>query len=183
MHENHWFCLIFHHWWTDQCTKIFSTLDAGPSYSIQNPLIDSDCCDKEQPRDFLGQWIKISLKCPNVSPCFPCGELDFGVGSTQKLLWIILLGSPSIPSQTQFDQISRKTSFLIHGSTCVGVMLDRELISLKVGLCSSNFAQRRETASGTLATFDIECRTFDIGILRYWNCSVTKWPSISRYDM
>ena len=19
--SNHWFCLIFHHWWTDQCTK------------------------------------------------------------------------------------------------------------------------------------------------------------------
>ncbi len=30
---------------------------AGPSYSIQNPLIDSDCCDnlKQQPRGFLGQ--------------------------------------------------------------------------------------------------------------------------------
>ena len=35
--------------------NIFSTLDAGPSYSIQNPLIDSDCCDKQQPRGFLGQ--------------------------------------------------------------------------------------------------------------------------------
>jgi hypothetical protein len=34
--------------------NIFSTLDAGPSYSIQNPLIDSDCCDKQQPRGFLG---------------------------------------------------------------------------------------------------------------------------------
>jgi len=65
--------------------NIFSTLDAGPSYSIQNPLIDSDCCDKQQPRGFLGQCIKISLKCPNVSPCFACRELDFGVGSTQKL--------------------------------------------------------------------------------------------------
>jgi hypothetical protein len=28
--------------------NIFSTLDA-------NPLIESDCCDKEQPRGFLGQ--------------------------------------------------------------------------------------------------------------------------------
>jgi hypothetical protein len=35
--------------------NIVSTLDAGPSYSIQNPLIDSDCCDKQQPRGFLGQ--------------------------------------------------------------------------------------------------------------------------------
>jgi hypothetical protein len=31
--------------------NIFSTLDAGPSYSIQNPLTDSDCCDKQQPRN------------------------------------------------------------------------------------------------------------------------------------
>jgi hypothetical protein len=40
--------------------NIFSTLDhdAGPSYSIQNPLIDSDCCDKEQPRGFLGHESK-----------------------------------------------------------------------------------------------------------------------------
>jgi hypothetical protein len=35
--------------------NIFSTLDAGPTHSIQNPLIDSDCCDKHQPRGFLGQ--------------------------------------------------------------------------------------------------------------------------------
>ena len=35
--------------------NIFSALDAGPSYSIQNPIIDSDCCDKPQPRGFLGQ--------------------------------------------------------------------------------------------------------------------------------
>jgi hypothetical protein len=32
--------------------NIFSALDAGPSYSIQNPLIDSDCCDKQQQRGF-----------------------------------------------------------------------------------------------------------------------------------
>jgi hypothetical protein len=100
----------------------------------------------------LGQWIKISLKCPNVSPCFACGELDYGVGSTQKLHWIIILDSPSIPYQTQFNQILCKTSFLIHGSTCVGVMLDRELISLNVGLCSPNFAQRRGTGSWSQRT-------------------------------
>jgi hypothetical protein len=35
--------------------NIFSTLDAGPSDSIQNPLVDSDCCDKQQPRGFSGQ--------------------------------------------------------------------------------------------------------------------------------
>jgi hypothetical protein len=35
--------------------NISSTLDAGPSCSIQNPRIDSDCCDKQQPRGFLGQ--------------------------------------------------------------------------------------------------------------------------------
>jgi hypothetical protein len=35
--------------------NIFSSLDAGPSYSIQNPLIDSDCCDQQQPRGFSGQ--------------------------------------------------------------------------------------------------------------------------------
>ncbi len=103
--SNQWFCLIFHHWWSpggltnarkrlfdlhlmnteDHLfphkglrANIFSSLDAGPSYSIQNPLIDSDCCDKQQLRGFPGQWIKTSLKCPNVSPCFACRELDFG---------------------------------------------------------------------------------------------------------
>jgi hypothetical protein len=40
--------------------NIFSTLDAGPSYSIQNALVDSDCCDKQTtaetgPKGFLGQ--------------------------------------------------------------------------------------------------------------------------------
>jgi hypothetical protein len=35
--------------------NIFSTLDDGPSYSIQNPMINSDCCDKQQQRGFLGQ--------------------------------------------------------------------------------------------------------------------------------
>jgi hypothetical protein len=100
----------------------------------------------------LGQWIKISLKCPNVSPCFARGELDYGVGSTQKLHWIIILDSPSNPSQTQFNQILRKTSFLIHGSTCMSAMLDRELISLNVGLCSPNFAQRRGTESWSQRT-------------------------------
>jgi hypothetical protein len=35
--------------------KIFSTLHAGPSCRIQNPMIDSDCCDKQQPGGFLGQ--------------------------------------------------------------------------------------------------------------------------------
>ncbi len=35
--------------------NIFSTLDAGWSYSIQNPLIDSDCCDQQQQRGFSGQ--------------------------------------------------------------------------------------------------------------------------------
>ena len=108
--SNHWICLIFINGGLTNARKrlfnlhlmntedhlfphnglranIFSTLDAGPSYSIRNPLIDSDCCDKQQPTGFSGQWIKISLKCPNVSPCFACGELDFGVGSTQNLHW------------------------------------------------------------------------------------------------
>jgi hypothetical protein len=35
--------------------NIFSTLDAGSSCCIQNPMIGSDCCDKQQPRGFLGQ--------------------------------------------------------------------------------------------------------------------------------
>jgi hypothetical protein len=35
--------------------NLFSTLDAGPSCRIQNPSINSDCCDKQQPRGFLGQ--------------------------------------------------------------------------------------------------------------------------------
>jgi hypothetical protein len=65
--------------------NIFSTLDAGPSCRIQNPMIDSDCCDKHQPRGFSGQSIKKSLKCPNVFSFFACGELDYGVGSTQKV--------------------------------------------------------------------------------------------------
>jgi hypothetical protein len=65
--------------------NIFSTLDAGPSCCIQNSMIDSDCCDIKKPRDFSGQLIKISLKCPNVLSFFACGELDYGVGSTQKV--------------------------------------------------------------------------------------------------
>jgi hypothetical protein len=36
-------------------TNSFSILDAGPSGSIQNPMINSDCCDIPQPRSFLGQ--------------------------------------------------------------------------------------------------------------------------------
>ncbi len=122
--------------------NIFSTLDAGPSCCIQNPMVNSDSCDKQQQRGFLGQCINISLKCPNVSPCFACRELDYSVGSTQKLYWINLLDNPSIPSQTQFNQILSKTSFLIYGSTCMSVMLDQELISLNKGLCFPNFAQR-----------------------------------------
>jgi hypothetical protein len=35
--------------------NIFSTLDAGPSFGIQNTMIDSDCCDKQQPRGFSDQ--------------------------------------------------------------------------------------------------------------------------------
>jgi hypothetical protein len=35
--------------------NIFSTLDAGPSCRIQNPLIDSDCCDQQKPRGCTGQ--------------------------------------------------------------------------------------------------------------------------------
>jgi hypothetical protein len=49
--------------------NIFSTLDAGPSCSIQNPRINNDCCDKQQPRGFLAQWIKYLwnvLMCPFV---------------------------------------------------------------------------------------------------------------------
>jgi hypothetical protein len=34
--------------------NIFSTLDAGPSCHIKN-MMGSDCCDKQQPRGFLGQ--------------------------------------------------------------------------------------------------------------------------------
>jgi hypothetical protein len=37
--------------------NIFSTLDAGPSCRIQNPMIDSDCCDKQQPSGF---WVNES---------------------------------------------------------------------------------------------------------------------------
>ncbi len=93
--------------------------------------------------------IIISLKCPNVPPCFAWGEVDYGLGSTQKVHWIILLDSPSNPSQTQFNHILRRTSFSIHGSTCMSVMFDhdQELISLNVGLCSPNFAQRRGAGS------------------------------------
>jgi hypothetical protein len=44
-----------------------SAADAVPACIIQNPRIKNDCCDKQQPRGFLGQWIKISLECPCVS--------------------------------------------------------------------------------------------------------------------
>jgi hypothetical protein len=37
--------------------NIFSTLDAGPSCSIQNPMIDSDCCDKQTPTGVLAPQI------------------------------------------------------------------------------------------------------------------------------
>jgi hypothetical protein len=29
---------------------VFSTLDAGPSCSTQDPIINDACCDKQQPR-------------------------------------------------------------------------------------------------------------------------------------
>jgi hypothetical protein len=35
------------------CAIIFSTLDAGPSCSSQNPRINDACCDKQQPRGSL----------------------------------------------------------------------------------------------------------------------------------
>jgi hypothetical protein len=35
--------------------NIFSTLDAGPTCRIQGLMIDSDCCDKQQPRGFWDQ--------------------------------------------------------------------------------------------------------------------------------
>jgi hypothetical protein len=91
--------------------NIFSTLDAGPSCRTQNARINDDCCDKQQSRGSLAQWIKISLKCPNVFLCFARGELDYSVGSTQGNHWIFLLDSPSNPSQSRFSQILCKTSF------------------------------------------------------------------------
>ncbi len=80
---------------------------------MQHPKsrINNDCCDKQQPRGFLGQWIQISLKCPNVSPGFACRELDYSVGSAQKIHWIVLLENPSNPSQTHFNHILCETSF------------------------------------------------------------------------
>ncbi len=42
---------------------IVSTLDDGPPCHTQNPRINNNCCDQQQQRGFLGQWIKISLKC------------------------------------------------------------------------------------------------------------------------
>jgi hypothetical protein len=35
--------------------NIFSTPSADPVHSIKNPRINNDCCDKQQPRGFLGQ--------------------------------------------------------------------------------------------------------------------------------
>ncbi len=72
-------------------------------------------------RGSLVQWIKISLKCPNVSLSL---ERDYNVRSTQNNHWITLLDSPSNPSQTQFNHFLKL------------------LIFLNIGLSSQNFAQK-----------------------------------------
>ena len=61
-------------------------------------------------------WTDLVLNSSIVSLCFARGELEYSVGSAQKLHRIILLYSPSNPSQTQFNHILRKTSIFIHGS-------------------------------------------------------------------
>jgi hypothetical protein len=103
--SNHWLDVTFHHWCTDQARKkefrppshenwrlpfcilalrlmhhFFSMLDAGPSGSAQNPKTNDACCDKQQPRGSLAQWMKKSLKCPNASLCFDRRKLDYSVG-------------------------------------------------------------------------------------------------------
>ena len=63
-------------------SNISWTLDAGPACSTQNPRTTNAFCDEQHQRGSLAQWIKISLKCPNVSLCFAREELDYSVGST-----------------------------------------------------------------------------------------------------
>jgi hypothetical protein len=54
--------------------NIVSNLDAGPPYHTQNPRINNDCCDQQQPRGFLGQCIKIISETSECVPLFCMGR-------------------------------------------------------------------------------------------------------------
>ncbi len=56
-----------------------------------------------------------SIMLLNFFVCLACRELDYSVGSAQKLHIIILLYSPSNASQTQFNQILHKQPFWYMG--------------------------------------------------------------------
>jgi hypothetical protein len=65
-------------------TNISSIQHAAPSSGTQNPRINSDWSDKQQLRELLAEWIKMSLKCPAVSLSFECAEFDYSVGCQHK---------------------------------------------------------------------------------------------------
>ena len=58
---------------------------------------------KQQPEALLAEWIKISLKCLDVSLCFARCEFDCGFTLTHANYWIISVDSFTNPSQSQFN--------------------------------------------------------------------------------
>jgi hypothetical protein len=96
------------------CFNVSSIQHAGPSIFTLNPRTNSDWSDKQQPRELLAEWIKLSLKCPDVSLSFECSEFDYSVGSTQENHWIILVDSSINPYQYQFRQIKEVEHLFRH---------------------------------------------------------------------
>ena len=133
-----WRRLNLYHWNTeDQLFSLsanFSTLDDGLSYNTKNPRINDACCDKQQQRGTLAQWIKISLKCPNASLCFARGELDYSEESTQKLIESYYTALSTHPKLSIIISCVRHpVSYMGQPSTCMRAILDQKLISLNGG--------------------------------------------------
>ena len=84
--------------------NISSMHHAGPSSSTLYQIINFNWSDKQQPEALLAEWIKISLKCLDVSLCFARCEFDCGVTLTHANYWIISVDSSTNPSQSLFNQ-------------------------------------------------------------------------------
>ena len=76
---------------------------AGPSSSTLYQIIYLNWSDKQQLEALLAEWIKISLKCLDVSLCFAHCEFDCGVTLTHANYWIISVDNSTNPSQSQFN--------------------------------------------------------------------------------
>ena len=83
--------------------NISSMHHAGPSSSTLYQIINLNWSDKQQPEALLAEWIKISLKCLDVSLCFARCEFDCGVTLTHANYWIISVDSSTNPSQSLFN--------------------------------------------------------------------------------